>query len=189
MVKAGGTGDASDVEVVVRELAALPTWILEKARREKIEIVACRGSVTDYLTDLRGKQPRGWPPGVTWDSIPGSGGKPVVISTIAGPTGQRVLPPKGAGHGADSLLRHELGHALDHEGALGVKSTSREFMAAYDLDRDHMLRAGKSYLLQAAPAGPEEAFGEMFDWVAAGNEGPPPWGPNLFALFSRLDGR
>ena len=138
-----------------------------------------------YLTHLKGERPRGWPPNVTWDSIPGSGGSPVVIATIAGPLGQRMVPPKGAGHGADNLVRHELGHAIDREKGLGFKSTSRRFKEAYERDRPFMERAGKEYLLQEGAAGPEEAFGEMFDWVASGNAGPPPWGPNLFALFSK----
>src|SRR5262249_23172847 len=40
--------------------------------KERHKVIACRGSVTDYRTDLKGVQPRGWPPGSTWDKVPGS---------------------------------------------------------------------------------------------------------------------
>ena len=72
--------------------------MLSDLQRKGVKIVACRGSITDYLPKLRGQQPRGWPPAKTWDTVPGScywASKEVVIATMAKVTGSRAVPPCG----------------------------------------------------------------------------------------------
>ena len=74
----------------------------------------------DDLGDLRGVQPRGWPPGATWDRVPG-----------AYDPNRRVVAAGGGGngHGSISLAMHEGSHALDH--ALGQVSMSTEFVDVF----------------------------------------------------------
>lgn len=82
ITSASGTGD--DVEAVAREAATLPASLLDEFETKGIRIVACRNSVTDFETHLRGKRPRGWPPGTTWDSALAAGfpdNRRVVVTT------------------------------------------------------------------------------------------------------------
>ena len=125
--------------------------------RYRTRVVAARGSVTDARTDLRGVQPRGWPPGKTWDQVPGAfmpDTNEVVVATQAGPNGSRQVPPTGSSHGSANLVLHEAGHALDYRG--GKPSDSAEFQRAYEADRAAM----PAYLQQPGNAGREEAYAE-----------------------------
>ena len=161
LVRAGGSGTGADVQAVVAEIARIPAPVLRAAERAGITVVACRGSVTDHLRQLRGQTPRGWPPGVTWDTVPGlywPQAHEVVVATSAGAGGGRRVPPPGSGHGASSLAFHELLHGLDYEHALGsYGATDPAFRDAWRSDR----AALDPYLAQPEPAGPEEAFAEL----------------------------
>ncbi len=164
LVRPGGSGTAEDEGAVVAELAKLPAALLERVERARIKVVACRGSVTDYRVDLRGVQPRGWPPGTTWDDVPGmhlADRGEVVVATTDGPNGSRGVPDHGNGHGSFGIVAHELGHALDAKGVLGTDSKSPAFRAAWEADRPALVRNGETYLLQPGDAGPEEAFAEV----------------------------
>ncbi len=44
--------------------------LLDALDKNDTKIRVCRGSVTDYLTELKGVTPRGWPAGSTWDGSP-----------------------------------------------------------------------------------------------------------------------
>lgn len=76
----------------------------------------------DDFGHLRGVQPRGWPPGETWDSVPG-----------AYDPGRRAcaLGGGGKGHGSTSLALHEASHAFDH--ALRDHSSSDAWVAVRDV--------------------------------------------------------
>ncbi len=164
LVKPGGRGTAADADVVVGELAKLPPLLLDRAVRAGVRVVACRDSVTDHLANLRGVTPRGWPPGSTWDRVPGvydPASMSVVMATHDGANGARLLPDPGYGHGSFNALFHEFGHALDATKALDVDSRSSSFRQAYEADRTALETANQSYLLQPGDAGPEEAFAEM----------------------------
>lgn len=187
MVKPGGRGTQADVDAVVAELKKLPAPLLERASRSGVQVVACRGSITDHLTALRGVTPRGWPPGSTWDRVPGvydPASMTVVMATHDGARGEREMPDPGYGHGSVNALFHEFGHGLDGTNALGLDSRSPAFRTAYTNDLPALRRENETYLLQPGDAGPEEAYAEM----AAGY-----WGrdaamatkfPNLHAFFA-----
>lgn len=193
IVRPGGSGDAQDAEVVARELARLPFWVLERSEAAGLNVVACRNSVTDYLEHLQGQRPRGWREGRTFDEVPGveavnMPGKPIVIATIDGPDG-RQIPPKGHGHGSEHMVFHEFGHGVDSRNALGIESQSPEFLAAYEADIPSLRAQNKDYLLQPAPAGPNEAFADMFDWYTGGVPDADKWGPNMYRLFAQTEAR
>lgn len=192
MVRAGGTAQAEDVALVRAELARLPYQVLQLAERRGLTVVAARESVTDHATHLRGQLPRGWPPGSTWDTVPGTylGGpnREVVVATNSSPTGGREVASTGEGHGAYSLLIHEFAHGLDRESALGQRftSSSSEFALAYEADRASLQRHGETYLLQSGAAGREEAFAEAYARFVAGDPSLRARAPNLHAYFDQM---
>lgn len=158
LVRPGGSGTQEDVDAVVAELEKMPLAELQQMERNGTKVVACRGSVTDHRTDLHGVQPRGWPPGKTWDDVPGAfvpDRNEVVIATRAGANGQREIPPTGSSHGSASLVLHEAGHAMDHVGG-EVSQNDAAFRAAYDADQAAM----PEYLRQPGEAGRSEAYAE-----------------------------
>lgn len=183
LVRPGGSGDARDVDAVVAEAARLPAAILRKAEAAGIKFVACRGSVTDHLRQLRGQAPRGWPAGVTWDTVPGlywPGTRDVVVATMDGPAGSRQVPGRGFGHGSSSLVAHELLHGLDYRRALGdVRATDRAYLDAWRADRAQL----PDYLAQNPPAGPEEAFAELAARALLGDTQLAQAAPNLTRYF------
>lgn len=186
LTRAGGRGTRADVDAVATSLARLPAVLLERAQRGGVTVVACRDSVTDHLTALRGVQPRGWPPGSTWDSVPGlydPASKQLVIATHSDASAARVLPSTGYGHGSFDALFHEFGHALDDSRALGVDSRSRTFRAAYEKDRPAMTSAGDQYLLQPGDAGPQEAWAEVSARFFGRDPSLPGALPNLNGFF------
>jgi Flp pilus assembly pilin Flp len=150
IVRAGGSGTKEDAAIVAQELAKLPVNVLSWIEQKGITVVAAKGSVTDYLTHLKGVRPRGWPPGSTWDTVPGlANGKEVVIAVRNG-----RVPPTGDGHGAFSLVIHETFHAIDNAGS-GLSKTP-DFVAARTADA----AALDPYLSQAGEAGQQETFAE-----------------------------
>ena len=167
LVRAGGTGTQADAEAVARAMQNLPAALLEKAQG-KVDIVACRGAITDYMTELKGVRPRGWPPGSTWDIVPGvfnPNTNEVVVGTLGSATNRRV-PAKGEGHGSADVVFHELAHALDDASVLnpgtGRASHDADFRAAYAKDLDSLRKHNETYLLQEGDAGPQEAYAETF---------------------------
>jgi hypothetical protein len=186
LTRAGGRGTRADVDAVATSLARLPAALLERASRGGVTVVACRDSVTDHLTSLRGVQPRGWPPGSTWDSVPGlydPVNKQLVIATHSDAAAARVLPSTGYGHGSFDALLHEFGHAIDDSNALGADSRSRPFRAAYERDRPAMTTAGTQYLLQPGDAGPQEAFAEVAARYFGKDPALPGAFPNMTGFF------
>jgi len=60
-------------------------------------------------------------------------------------------------------------------------------MAAYNADISYLRAQHKTYLLQPPPAGPEEAFADMFDWYMGHVPGSQQWGPHMFDHFSSVE--
>lgn len=111
----------------------------------------------DDLGDLRGAQPRGWPPGSTWDTVPGAYHSERRVVACGG---------GGHGHGATSLAMHEGSHALDD--ALGKISSRPEFAAKYQ----SVLDAGPTNPYMSPAGNPtgylSEGFAEGFAaWAQA----------------------
>ncbi len=149
LVSAGGSATEADARVVVAELAKLPVDVLRYMADNGVRVVVAQGSVTDYLTELQGVRPRGWPPGATWDTVPGlAHGSEVVIAVRDG-----KVPAPGDGHGSHNLVIHETFHAIDHVGGFSENS---DFRAAHNADTSSL----DAYETQAGAAGREEAYAE-----------------------------
>ena len=148
----GGHGGASDKKAVVDEMLKIPRGGLEALKKKGTKVVVCHDSVTDVMTELKGVRPRGWPPGMTWDSVPGlfdSASNRVVIATKDG-----KVPPTGQGHGSANLVLHEVGHAIDAMG--GGMSNNADFLQARAKDLGNLT----AYEKQEGNAGREETFAE-----------------------------
>ena len=180
LVVPGGSGDAADAELVAQELSKMPLSKLEAMERGGVKVVACRGSVTDYLAHLRGVKPRGWPPGSSWDSVPGlylPSTKEVVIATRGhGTPGGAFVPPMGDGHGSYNLVLHEAAHALDD--VVGGSSDAA-FLAARQAD----IGALPPYETQAGVAGPSETYAESIAIKYGGTAAQQAARPNLMKFF------
>jgi hypothetical protein len=148
----GGHGGAGDKAKVVDEVVKIPRGGLEALKKKGTKIVVCHDSVTDVMTELKGVKPRGWPPGMTWDSVPGlydPAGNRVIVATRGG-----KVPPTGDGHGSANLVIHEVGHAIDAAG--GGMSNNADFLQARAKDVAKL----PAYETQAGTAGQEETFAE-----------------------------
>jgi Flp pilus assembly pilin Flp len=151
LVSTAGTATAADRAAVVAEIAKLPVGGLVALQKSGIKITVVRNSIVEALPALKGVRPRGWPPGATWDSVPGSydpATKQVVIATRGG-----VVPPTGNGHGSVSLAAHETAHAID---AATGGHNDPAFLAARNQD----LAGLSAYEKQPGAAGLEESYAE-----------------------------
>lgn len=160
LTQKGGTGDDADKELVARELAKLPKETLEQMKADGTKVIACRGSVTDYATQLRGGHPRGWDPADTWDIVPGMydpNTNEVVVATRGHgtPAGAHV-PVTGEGHGSANMTVHEALHAVDHNRGGTARSTGTDFNTARTADLPNL----GTYETQAGSAGQEETWAE-----------------------------
>jgi hypothetical protein len=160
-IVAGGQGTADDVALVAAELARLPAAIAAELARQRIRIVACRLSVTDFATELAAPDqvPEGWPAGSSWTAVPGAyipARRAVVIAT-RGPDagGARRIPAYGEGHGARSLAVHETVHGYDYA-SNALKSLDPAFRQAWITDRPIL---GAEYF-SGAEWGPRESYAE-----------------------------
>jgi len=129
--------------------------------------------VGKYLTDgefsyMRGKRPRGWTEGTTWDSCAGFAQPERGFIRMS----ERVRDYPGIGEfvakNRDFTLIHECGHILDYRAAI---TDAAEFIAAYEKDVGLMTAAMKRnlrYGLQVGKAGREEAFAESFAQLVLG---------------------
>jgi hypothetical protein len=168
LVKTGGSGTAEDAKLVAESLAKLPKSTLEQMQKNGTKVIACRDSVTDYRTDLKGVRPRGWPPGSTWDKVPGSNMRDkneVVIAvtghgTAAGPH----VPKTGEGHGSVNLAAHEATHSIDRGSP--SPSESEDFKKARDADMAKL----PDYEKQAGEGGPRETYAESAARHAEGKD-------------------
>jgi uncharacterized Zn-binding protein involved in type VI secretion len=160
LLSAGGSADVSDVALVAQELVKFPPHVLQTMIDEGKSVVVCRGSVTDYRADLRGVQPRGWPEGSTWDSVPGAymgGTNEVVIATTGHGTPEGAhVPQSGEGHGSHNLVLHECGHAVDDRPGGPARSSEAAFNQARDADSATL----SDYETQPGAAGQEETYAE-----------------------------
>ncbi|HEY8353953.1 MAG TPA: hypothetical protein VIK69_02960 [Methylophilaceae bacterium] len=96
--------DHPEVQQHLEHLRKVPTKLLTRLREAGLaEIHFANATVPglDNLHYLKGVQPRGWPPGMTWDIVPGA----------YSPKEKAVVAGVGR-HGSVSVALHELGHAV-----------------------------------------------------------------------------
>lgn len=182
LTQPGGSADANDAALVAADLARLPPKVLQALSKAGTKVVASRGSITDHATDLRGVHPRGWPPGSTWDSVPGvfRGDKNELIVATVGhgtPAGAHV-PAKGEGHGSESVVLHEAMHGYDHT-ASPDRSTAADFNTARTADSASL----STYENQPGAAGQEESYAESAARYYSGNPNDATAHPNLNAYW------
>lgn len=179
----GGAGTAADARLVRAELERMPIGALQILNDNGTKVIACRGNITDYRTDLKGVQPRGWDPGDTWDIVPGvylGDTNEVVVATIGhGTAAGAHVPANGEGHGSHNLTIHEAFHAVDmgHGGA--ARSSEAEFNAARTAD-DATL---SDYERQAGTAGQEETYAESAARFYGGDPNDATNHPNLHQFW------
>ncbi len=158
LTKPVGSATAADSALVVGHLTKMPKALLDALKKNGTKIQTCRGSVTDYLTALKGVKPRGWPPGSTWDSVPGlqqPDTKEVVIATIGHAAGNPHVPATGEGHGCADLVIHESAHGVDFA-FKPLLSAGAPFNAARTPDKPAL----DAYESQPGAAGQQETFAE-----------------------------
>jgi hypothetical protein len=160
LLQTGGSGDQTDLGLVAQQLILMPPGMLQTMVNQGQHVVVCRGSITDYRTDLRGVHPRGWPAGATWDQVPGNfnGERKEVVVAVVGhgtPDGPHV-PKKGEGHGSSNMVLHESSHAVDYNPDGNRSATDPDFIAARDADADTL----SPYESQDGTAGPKESYAE-----------------------------
>ena len=161
-VRAGGSATSADAIAMARHLVSVMSASqLQKMHAAGIHVVVSRDSVTDYLTSLKGVHPRGYPPGLTWDTVPGTvwGNNEVVTATHAGPNGERELPGTTQSASADVTL-HEIGHAINRQAGVNWASDRADFREAYDKDAGTGPLSDPYYHQEDAAAGRDEAFAE-----------------------------
>ena len=168
LVSTGGSGTAEDAKLVAQSLAKLPKSSLEQMQKNGTKVIACRGSVTDYRTDLKGQAPRDWPPGSKWDKVPGaytSDKNEVVIAVIGHgtPAGPHV-PKTGEGHGSVNMVAHEATHSIDRGSP--SPSQSDDFTKAREADMNKL----SDYEKQTGEGGPRETYAESAARHAEGKD-------------------
>jgi len=150
-VKMAGTADANDVALVNAELEKIPEKYRQLLAEKGAQVVVVRDSITEYFPDLKGVQPRGWPPGSTWDSVTGcAAGKEAVIAVVGHGTGT----PQLNNHGSGNVVLHEVGHVLDTV----TGAYSDDFIRARNADMGSL----SEYEKQSGDAGLQETFAESF---------------------------
>jgi hypothetical protein len=168
LVWAGTGGTGRDLDAVANELARLPLYILEYANAKEIKVVVIRSSVSEYLPGLKGRRPRGWPPGTTFEDVAGLESDRTAYL--------RMIDGRIDNQGSVNAPAHELFHAID-EARSG--SADPDFVKAYDAD----LPTLDEYFRQAGGAGREEAYAESGAAYSLQNQ---PWAarhPNLWAFW------
>jgi len=184
LLRTGGSGDVSDEALVAQELAKMPPSMLQAMIDQGVHVVACRGSVTDYRADLRGVAPRGWPPGSTWDTVPGAympdtHEVAIAVTGYGTPAGPHV-PQTGEGHASANLVIHESTHAVDHAPGGDRSATDPNFTAARTGD----LGGLPAYERQAGSAGAEETYAESAARYYGGDSHDAANHPNLHGYWS-----
>jgi len=92
-----------DINRIKKSIDKLPSKVLTILSNNGVKIAAVKDSVTEYLTHLKGVHPRNWPPGKTWDVVPGAQSNGVVVVA----TSSKFPTP------TVDIVLHEIGHAYD----------------------------------------------------------------------------
>lgn len=166
-----GTGRLPDVsnafvEKVKEMLVTVPLPILLLLRREGAQVVV-GPSVVEHDQRIQNTAPRGWSGDYNWKQSPAlTHGRKVFMAQyrLDGRTGEYVDTSPEVG-----VVRHELGHALDH--CLGDYTETDAFKHAYLLDAAKVpdeYQEKLHYFLQKADSGPSETFAELFCYRVGG---------------------
>ncbi|MFB6466103.1 toxin [Cytobacillus sp. Hz8] len=144
---------------IISRIDRLPTSLLQKINDQNIVIKLFTGKLTDNPTasHLKGKTPRGYTSGRTWDSVPGIGGSKTVLVKIG-------ASEKGNGHGSVNLELHELAHSIDRYVYHNLRSHP-SYLKIWNEEK-YELFPNQTYFLSF----PEEYFAESFAYYYMGGE-------------------
>lgn len=191
LVDVGGTATLEDVELVTLEIMTLPNVVLDQLKRQGTRIIVCREGVTEVLQELKGKIPRGYTDGSTWDSVLGCNDSEkniAVIATTIGPDGKRWVPPKGFRHGCQNICMHEVAHAFDLNHRPDSKRPFNYFNhPSFANARAADLAKLPPYCLQPDPAGAQETFAESASRYFGGDPKLQSDWPNIFNFWFATD--
>jgi hypothetical protein len=149
----GVSADDPVVRKHLDDLATVPTEVMDayESLGGRIDIVD--GPITAHpeMAHLAGVKPTGWPPGTSWDDVPGAGPQRVGMPVILGTRGES---------GSASVAVHELGHGLDTYLGDAIAPGSG-FKLSDSLEEAHKsVRWSNPYYRQAGSQGRREAFAE-----------------------------
>jgi hypothetical protein len=170
------------VEKVQKTVNALPANVRKLLDDNQVRIVAAN-YLTDALPSLRGQQPRGWPPGSTWDNVDGiyQGWQTVVIAEHHL---NKDTKKEADNKDVEGVTRHEIGHAVN--AWIGSFCNTRTFTKAYNADTAKITQADVQeklkYFLQSGEGGRSETFAEIFAYLNGGVSRPhlAPYIPKYF---------
>lgn len=186
-VKFSGKTSKVFKDTITTEVGRLPDWYADALARTG-QGVRAGNTIVSMFPDLRNKQPRGWPKGMTWKNVDGvyrHGTSEIAIAErylarrFGFKNGRKLRPILKNSTRPKGLFWHEAGHSLDD--ALtklnGAGSTHPGFARAYLRDIERMsleTRKRLQYFIQGsegiAPtqAGLSEAFAELTAWLYGG---------------------
>lgn len=136
----------------------IPKNVRDQIERDGVTVVPT-DKVTDVMPELKGKKPRGWPPGSSWEDVDGAydiDGKRAIVAE------RQNAGNKPQNRNVGGLTRHEVGHAAD---ATGKYSDTKAFKDAYGKDVPGIPKGAAAtldYFLQSGDAGHEETWAEVF---------------------------
>jgi len=175
LTSTAGTATPADRAAVLAELEKMPLGALQALQNAGIQVIVVKNSVTEAVPALKGVRPRGWPPGATWDSVPGMydpATKQVIIATRNG-----AVPATGNGHGSANLVIHETAHGVD--AALNANSDPA-FQAARNADLARL----PPYETQPGAAGLQETYAESMAEYYANPAAMQSQYPNLYGYWN-----
>lgn len=164
------TGQVSDEfrKTVIDSLEMVPDKLqieLDKAG-QKVKIGP---KLTDIYPELKGRHPKGWPAGATWDSSEG-----ICRGSLDPSIAETFRPIKSKtfikSERIDRVVLHEYGHSVDTylKNNNLLNSSSYSFTEAYRKDIITLkadpgsAKLYLSYYMQAGPAGKSECFADLF---------------------------
>lgn len=143
----------------VGDLARLPPSLLSRLPEAMADLHISTKPITEigrsgYLAQFAGQKARGWKQGSTLQQVGGAyvpATKEVLVAVLKTPKTD------------DSVVLHEVAHALDYNLRQSRTSASKSFVAAWEDFKDGDYANSKHpYFTQKVPAGPEETFAEAF---------------------------
>ncbi|MFZ5351628.1 MAG: anthrax toxin lethal factor-related metalloendopeptidase [Bacillota bacterium] len=146
--------DMVEVNAILDRIALIPPRILDKLMDNGEGIRLVSGRITDETeyTHLRGVVPRGWEStGLTWDDVPGVGGRPIIV---------RIgYSEMGKGHGSHNLELHEISHRIDAITSPYISNTA-DFQSIWKEESDEVFgsQSNAFYFLDYS----EEYFAEAY---------------------------
>jgi len=141
--------EASGVASILEDMEQIDANILKALKDNNIQVYIGEGPVTgiDDMGHLKGVQPRGWPPGSTWDQVGG----------LFNPQNNRVVVGTGMVDGSKSTILHEMGHAVDRL----LDDLSNRRVGWLESDHIRLFPKLNQYLQQGGPGG-RVGMAEMF---------------------------